>query len=80
MPLVYVARYMFASTGRAGNYWFWVELLGTIIFAALSVLGVKRSELDIHPRLVRNCLPGGGPRLRSVCGGACSRISESIAH
>jgi hypothetical protein len=43
MPLVYVARYMFASTGRAGNYWFWVELLGTIIFAALSVLGVKRS-------------------------------------
>lgn len=43
MPLVYVARYLFASNGRAANYWFWVEVLGTIIFAALAVLGVKRS-------------------------------------
>lgn len=43
MPLVYVARCLFASSGRAANYWFWVEVLGTIIFAALAVLGVKRS-------------------------------------
>ena len=43
MPLVYVARYLFASTGRVTNYWFWVEVLGTISFAALAVLGVKRS-------------------------------------
>ena len=43
MPLVYVARYLFASNGRAANYWFWVEVLGTIIFSALAVLGVKRS-------------------------------------
>ena len=43
MPLVYVARYLFASTGRATNFWFWVEILGTIIFAAVAVLGVKRS-------------------------------------
>ena len=44
MPLVYVARYLFASNGRAANYWFWVEVLGTIIFAALAVLGVMRSS------------------------------------
>jgi hypothetical protein len=43
MPLVYIARYLFASTGRVANYWFWVEVLGTTIFAALAVLGVKRS-------------------------------------
>jgi hypothetical protein len=43
MPLVYVARYLFASAGRMANYWFWVEVLGTAIFAALAVLGVKRS-------------------------------------
>jgi len=43
MPLVYVARYLFASAGHAANYWFGVEILGTIIFAALAVLGVKRS-------------------------------------
>src|SRR6266571_3932970 len=43
MPLVYVTRYLFASTGRAANYWLWVEALGTLIFAALAVLGVKRS-------------------------------------
>ena len=43
MPLVYVTRYLFASTDRVTNYWFWVEVLGTIIFAALAVLGVKRS-------------------------------------
>jgi hypothetical protein len=42
-PLVYVSRYLFASTGRMANYWFWVELLGTIIFVALAVLGLKRS-------------------------------------
>ncbi len=42
MPLVYVARYLFAATGGA-NYWFWVEVLGTAIFVALAVLGVKRS-------------------------------------
>jgi len=43
MPLVYVARYLIVSTGRARNYWLWVEILGTVIFAALAVLGVKRS-------------------------------------
>jgi hypothetical protein len=43
MPLVYVSRYLFASTERAANYWFWVEVLGALIFIALAVLGVKRS-------------------------------------
>jgi len=43
MPLVYVARYLFGSAGRAANHWFWVEILGTTIFAALAVLGVKGS-------------------------------------
>jgi hypothetical protein len=43
MSLVYVARYLFVYTGRAANNWFWVEVLGTFIFAALAVLGVKRS-------------------------------------
>jgi len=43
MPLVYVARYLFAATGDGANYWFWVEVLGTGIFVALAVLGVKRS-------------------------------------
>jgi hypothetical protein len=101
MPLVYVARYMFASTGRAGNYWFLGRASRHNHFCrsfrarceALALVPCHRNgtpriglgylalpELDIHPRLVRNCLPGGGPRLRSVCGGACSRISESIAH
>jgi len=43
MPLVYVVRYLFVSTGRASNFWLWVEVLGVCIFAALAVLGVKRS-------------------------------------
>jgi hypothetical protein len=43
MPLVYVARFLLASTGRAANYWLWAEVLGTTIFVALAVLGVKRS-------------------------------------
>jgi len=43
MPLVYVARYLFAYTGRVASYWLWVEVLGTTIFVALAVLGVKRS-------------------------------------
>jgi len=43
MPLVYVARYLFASTGGGANSWLWIELLGTAIFIALAVLGVKRS-------------------------------------
>jgi hypothetical protein len=42
MPLVYVGRYLFASTGRAAS-WLWLEVLGTIIFVVLAVLGVKRS-------------------------------------
>lgn len=42
MPLVYVSRYLFASTGRMAN-WFWVEVLGTSVFVALAVLGLKRS-------------------------------------
>jgi hypothetical protein len=43
MPLVYVARYLFASTGRAANHWLWVKVLGVPIFAVLAVLGLKRS-------------------------------------
>jgi len=42
MPLVYVARYLFAAT-EAGANWFWIEVLGTAIFVGLAVLGVKRS-------------------------------------
>jgi hypothetical protein len=37
-----VSRYLFASTGRTANCWFW-EVLGTIIFVALAVLGLKGS-------------------------------------
>lgn len=43
MPLVYVARCLFIATGGVANYWFWVEVLGTAIFVAFAVLGVKRS-------------------------------------
>src|ERR1051326_8754636 len=43
MPLVYVARYVFAATSGGATYWFWVEVLGTAIFVTLAVLGVKRS-------------------------------------
>ena len=43
MPLAYVARYLFASTGGGANHWFWVEILGAAIFIALAVLGVMRS-------------------------------------
>jgi len=43
MALVYVMRYLFVSTGRAANSWLWVEILSVPIFAALAVLGVKRS-------------------------------------
>jgi hypothetical protein len=43
MPLVYVARYLFASTSAAANHWLCVEVLGAVIFIALAVLGVKRS-------------------------------------
>jgi len=43
MPLVYVVRYLFASRGRVADFWFSVEVLGLCIFAALAVLGVKRS-------------------------------------
>jgi len=43
MPLVYVARYLLASSGRAALYWLWLEILGTIIFVAFAVLGLKRS-------------------------------------
>jgi hypothetical protein len=43
MALVYVMRYVFASTGRAASSWLWVEILSVPVFAALAVLGVKRS-------------------------------------
>jgi len=43
MPLVYVARYLFASTGRSADHWLWIEVLGVIIFAAVAVLGLKGS-------------------------------------
>lgn len=43
MPLVYVLRYLFAFTGRVMDFWLWVEVLGLFVFAALAILGVKRS-------------------------------------
>ena len=43
MALVYVMRYLFASTGGAATHWLWVEILSVLIFAALGVLGVKSS-------------------------------------
>ena len=43
MALVYVMRYLFASTGREPNYWLWIEVLSVLIFTAFAVLGVKRS-------------------------------------
>lgn len=43
MPIVYVARYLLVSGGNAVNHWFWVEIIGTAIFTALAVLGVKQS-------------------------------------
>jgi len=43
MPLVYLARYLFVFTERPENFWLWIEVLGVLIFAALAVLGVKRS-------------------------------------
>jgi hypothetical protein len=100
MALVYVMRYLFASTGGAANHWLWVEILSVLIFAALAVLSVTSSpwllavgrvarislgflalsELSLHARLVHICLPGDGHYPRSVRGGACSCISESIVH
>jgi len=43
MPLVYVVRYLFDSTGREADFWLWVEVLGIPLFATLAVLGLKRS-------------------------------------
>ena len=43
MALVYVMRYLFASAGHAGNFWLGIEILSVPIFAALAVLGLKRS-------------------------------------
>jgi hypothetical protein len=43
MPLVYVARYLFDSIGRAPSFWLWIEVLGIPLFATLAVLGLKRS-------------------------------------
>ena len=43
MPLVYVWRYLYASTEHAANYWLWVEVVGTVIFVSFAVLGLKRS-------------------------------------
>ncbi len=43
MPLVYVVRYLFASSGRVMSYWFGVEILGAATFGVLAILGVKRS-------------------------------------
>jgi len=41
MALVYVMRYLFVSAGT--GQWLWVEVLSVPIFAALAVLGIKRS-------------------------------------
>ena len=43
MPLVYVMRCLFASPGTAAGRWLWVEILSVPVFAALAILGVKRS-------------------------------------
>jgi len=43
MALVYVMRYLFASTGGAANHWLWIEILSVLIFAVLAVLSVKSS-------------------------------------
>lgn len=43
MPLVYAARYLFVTKARVANSWFWIEILGVLIFVALAVLAVKRS-------------------------------------
>ena len=43
MPIVYVMRYLSASSGREANIWFWVEVLGVPLFATLAMLGWKRS-------------------------------------
>jgi hypothetical protein len=43
MALVYVMRYLFASTGGGANHWLWVEILSVLIFAALAVLSVTSS-------------------------------------
>jgi hypothetical protein len=43
MPLVYVARYLFASTARTPTVWLWVEILGIPLFSTLAILGLKRS-------------------------------------
>ena len=56
MPLVYVARYLFASTGRVANHWFAVEVLGTAIFSSL-VLGVKYSPWFLAIGMVLHGLP-----------------------
>ena len=80
MPLVYVARYLYAATGGGANFWFWVELLDTAIFVALAVLGVKRSRGSLPSewtsRISLGCLAlselGLHPRLvhhRLPCGG-----------
>jgi len=42
MPLVYLTRCIIA-TSQAATLWFWIEVLGTAIFVALAVFGVKRS-------------------------------------
>lgn len=43
MALVYVMRYLFVSAAPVATSWLWVEILSVPIFAALAVLGVKRS-------------------------------------
>src|SRR5579864_175118 len=48
--------------------------------ARISLGFLALSELVLHARLVHICLPGDGRYPRSVCGGACSRVSEGVAH
>lgn len=43
MALVYVMRFLYASTGGAADFWLWVEILSVLIFAVLALLGLKRS-------------------------------------
>jgi hypothetical protein len=43
MPFVYLARYRYAAQPDAAGTGLWIELLGVPIYAALAVLGWKRS-------------------------------------
>ncbi len=41
MPLVYVASWL--TTGGGATMWLWIEIAGVPVYAALAILGLKRS-------------------------------------